>query len=149
MRSYVPLLALCALSSMACSKEEEKPKPSTTTASSAPVAPPPTPEPPPPAPTPAPATGEPEASPEMKEFLGALDGTPAGTKKALTKYGGKTVQANPLGTLGLKDAKVTKSEKLGTLQCYNVESTAGTTKHDTRFCWDSAGKIAQITDKKE
>ncbi|WP_394835084.1 hypothetical protein LVJ94_52155 [Pendulispora rubella] len=147
MRSFVPLLALCALTLMACSKEEEKPKASTTTASSAPVAPPPAPEPPPPTPPPAPA--EVETSPEMKEFLAGLDGTPAGTKKALTKHGGKTVQANPIATLGLKDPKVTKSEKLGTLQCYNVESTAGATKHDSRFCWDSAGKIAQITDKKE
>jgi len=78
-----------------------------------------------------------------------LDGSDGSTKKALKKYGGKAVQANALGMYALKDAKVTKSEKLGTLQCYGVESTAGTSKHASRFCWDTSGKIAQITDKKE
>ncbi len=147
MRTLVPLLLMCGLSVCACGKKEEAP-PSTTTATSAsapPPAPPKAEEPPPTPPPPA----EPEASPEMKDFLSMLDGGKDSTKKALKKYGGKTQQNNPIGMYALKDAKITKSEKLGTMQCYAVESTAGTSKHDTKFCWDSSGKIAQITDKKE
>jgi len=143
MRSFVPLLLMCGLSLSGCSKKEE-PKPVTATSASAPPAP--TPE-PPPAPPPPPA--EPETSPEMKDFLSMLDGSNGDVKKALKKYGGKTTQNNAIGMYAFKDPKVTKSEKLGTMQCYSVESTAGTAKHATRFCWDSAGKIAQITDKKE
>jgi len=146
MRSFVPLLVMCGLSLTACSKKEES-KPTTTTATSASAPPAPPPEPPPPPPPAAPA--EIETSPEMKEFLSLLDGATGSTKKALKKFGGKAVQTNGIGAYALKDPKVTKTEKLGTLQCYAVESTAGTTKHASRFCWDSSGKIAQITDKKE
>ncbi|WP_394825116.1 hypothetical protein [Pendulispora albinea] len=148
MRFRIALLVMCGLSLPACSKNEEAKPTTTTTATSASAPVQTAPEPPPPAPTP-PPPAEVETSTEMKGFLALLDGKPESTKKALKQYGGKTVQNDALGSLALKDPKVTKSEKLGTLQCYSVESTAGATKHTSRLCWDGSGKIAQITDKKE
>ena len=37
--------------------------------------------------------------------------------------------------------------KVGAFQCYTMESEAGVMKHESKICWDTKGKIAQITDK--
>lgn len=142
----IALVMITALALTACSKNEEKGT-STTTSAMAPT---------PPAPTTAAtatqapmasAAPAPEVSPEMKGFLAMLDGSNGGAKKALQKYGSKAVQSNDVGMYSLKDPKVTKSEKVGVMQCYTFEAAAGATKHETRTCWDSTGKIAQVTDK--
>jgi hypothetical protein len=145
MRSLVIAVLLAGASLAACSKKDE----ATTTTSSTAVAAPPAPVVvPPPPPTAAPAADI-ETTPEMKAFMAMLDGTDGAAGKALKKYGSKTTQTNDLGMYALKNPKVTKSEKLGVMQCYTFESSAGVMKHTSRTCWDSTGKIAQITDKSE
>ena len=142
MRKVVPILALLTLA--ACSKKEEN---KTTTTSSTAVVEQPT-----ATPTPSPtqtAAPEVESSPEMKSFIAMLDGNAKSTDAALKKYGAKGLKTGDLEMYSLKDAKVTKSEKLGVMQCYTMSSSAGVTKHSTRICWDSSGKIAQVTDKVE
>jgi hypothetical protein len=146
MRSSVSIVMLSlagALALSACSKKEENK--TTTTSSSATVeAPAPTPT---PAPTPS-AAPEIETSAEMKGFMAMLDGSDASAGKALKKYGAKSLKSD-LDMYSLKDPKVTKSEKLGVMQCYTMSSVAGIVKHTTRLCWDTSGKIAQVTDKLE
>jgi hypothetical protein len=143
-------MLMTGLTLFACSKPEEKPTtttsastaatttattvaPAATTAAAAPVA----------------ATGAVETSADMKAFMAMLDGKDDSAGKALKKYGSKAVQGDDLGMYTLKDPKVTKSEKVGDLQCYTMERTAGMMKHTTQTCWDSKGKIAKITDKSE
>jgi hypothetical protein len=140
------LVVLCAMA-IACGKKEED----KTTVTSAPVTPPAT-EPtialaPPPPTTPAAPTEAPiEVSPEMQGFLRMLDGSDGSTRKALARYASRANVRNDLGMYALRDPKVTKSETIGVMQCYTFDATAGSTRHVTRVCWDSAGKIAQITD---
>lgn len=144
MRSLVIAVLVAGISLAGCSKKDETT--TTTTSSSAVVAPPvPVVVPPPPPP----AAPDIEATPEMKAFLAMLDGTDGAAGKALKKYGSKTTQTNDLGMYSLKNPKIIKSEKLGVMQCYTFESSAGVMKHTSRTCWDSTGKIAQITDKSE
>lgn len=136
------LCLLLAASLFACSKKDD-PTPTTTTTSATATAT-----------TTAPATASAtaaaapvETSAEMKDFMSMLDGSDGGTGKALKKHAVASMQGNDLGMYKLKNPKVTKAEKLGVMQCYVMESEAGVMKHETKVCWDSKGKIAQITDK--
>jgi hypothetical protein len=93
------------------------------------------------------AAGAVEASADMKAFMAMLDGKDDSAGKALKKYGATpAIQKDDLGMYTLKNAKVTKSEKVGALQCYTMESQAGMMEHTTETCWDAKGKIAKITD---
>jgi hypothetical protein len=85
-------------------------------------------------------------SPQMTAFMAMLDGGDTSASKALKKFGGKAVQGDDLGMYSLKDPKVTKSETVGALQCYTMESSAGVMTHITQLCWDAKGKIAKISD---
>ncbi|MEO6420709.1 MAG: hypothetical protein ABIP39_14955 [Polyangiaceae bacterium] len=144
MRSTTAIILSCGLALAACSKTEDKPSTTTTTTSAVPAAVP--------APVAPPVEATPaavETSADMKAFMAMLDGGDASAGKALKKYGAKAMQGNDLGMYTLKNPKVTKAEKVGVMQCYTMESTAGVMKHTSRLCWDTAGKIAQITDKAE
>ena len=96
----------------------------------------------------APAAGV-EVSPEMKAFMGMLDGKDASASNALKKYGIKGLKDADLGGYTLKDPKVVKSEKVGALQCYTMVTAAGMMKHTSKLCWNAAGKIAEVTDTSE
>jgi hypothetical protein len=148
MRNALLILGLSAASLLACSKKQEATPTTTTTSATPAIA------------SPATATAtvtattsttaaapDIDVSPEMKGFMSMLDGSDGSAGKALKKYGAPSVQKNDLGMYSLKNPKVTKSEKLGVMQCYTMESEAGIMKHETKVCWDSKGKIAQITDK--
>ena len=138
------LCVLLAASLLACSKKDD-PTPTTTTTSATAA---PTASAPATAIASATAAAAPvDVSPEMKDFMSMLDGTDGAAKKALKKHAVASKQGDDLGMFMLKNPKVTKSEKLGVMQCYTMESEAGVMKHETKICWESKGKIAQITDK--
>lgn len=144
MRNLVLLCILTAGLATACSKKET-PSPTTTTSATATAsAAPTTTASATPAATAAPAV---DVSPQMKSFMDMLDGSDGSAGKALKKYGEPSVQKNDVGMYSLKNPKVTKSERVGVMQCYTMESEAGVMHHETRVCWDTKGKIAQITDK--
>ena len=143
MRFFAATVLSVGIALVGCSKKDETPTTTSASAPAAPSAPAPTAVAPPPVAAPA----EVETTADMKAFMTMLDGTEGATRKALNNYGSKATQTNDLGMYSLKTPKVTKAEKLGALQCYTMESSAGVTKHTTRTCWDSSGKIAQITDK--
>lgn len=141
------MILMTGLTLIACSKSDEKPK--TTSASTTTSVPSATFV--PPAATPAPVEAAAvEASADMKAFMAMLDGKADSARKALKKYGSTSaVQGDDVGMYTLKDPKVTKSEKVGELQCYTMESSAGMMKHTTLTCWDAKGKIAKVTDKSQ
>jgi hypothetical protein len=85
-------------------------------------------------------------SADMTAFMAMLDGKDDSARKALKKYATKGLENDDLGMYKLTTPKVTKSEKVGELQCYTMESTAGVMTHTTQTCWDAKGKIAKITD---
>jgi hypothetical protein len=95
---------------------------------------------------PAAAAAAVDVSPEMKGFMGMLDGKDDSAGKALKKYAAKGKETDDLGMYTLQDPKVTKSEKVGALTCYTMESKAGMMEHTTKLCWNDKGKIAEITD---
>lgn len=130
----------------ACSKKET-PSPTTTTSATATASAAPTTT---ASATPAATTAAApavEVSPQMKSFMDMLDGSDGSAGKALKKFGEPSVQKNDVGMYSLKNPKVTKAERVGVMQCYTMESEAGVMHHETRVCWDTKGKIAQITDK--
>jgi hypothetical protein len=88
-------------------------------------------------------------SPEMTAFMAMLDGKDGSASKALKKYGTAAVANDDLGMYTLQNPKVSKSEKVGDLQCFTMLSEAGVMKHTTQTCWDAKGKIAKITDASE
>ena len=92
------------------------------------------------------AAGDVEVSPEMKAFMAMLDGKDDSAGKALKKYAAKGKEKDDLGMYTLMNPKVTKSEKVGALQCYTMTSKAGAMDHVSKLCWNAAGKIAEITD---
>jgi hypothetical protein len=151
-RNALFVLALAAASLLACKKKEEA---TTTTSGTAPPASASV------APSATVAVSTVDVSAEMKGFMDMLDGSDRSTGKALEKYGGPSVQENErgrgsFGIYSLRSPKVTKSEKLGVMQCYTMESESGKSapgwslmKHETKICWDSEGKIAQLTSKDE
>jgi len=144
--STISLLVITAFAVVGCSKSEENKTAITSSSATA--------EQPTAAPTIAPvpsASAEPviEASAEMKGFMAMLDGNAKDTGAALKKYGAKGLKTADLEMYNLKDPKVTKAEKLGVMQCYTMVSSAGITKHSSRLCWDSSGKLAQVSDKVE
>ena len=146
MRQSIAIVLMTGLTLVACSKSEDKP---TVTTSATTVTAPAT-APTPPATAAAPATA-PAASPvvasaDMNTFMSMCDGKDGSVRKALKKFGAKAVQGDDLGMYMLSDAKVTKSEKVGDLQCYTMQSTAGVMTHTTQICWDAKGKISKITD---
>ena len=154
MTATTAMILVCALSAVGCSKKDDptstltttgsnpaKPVAATTTqAATAPAAAAPA--------APAPAAGV-DVSPDMKAFMAMLDGKDASAGKALKKYGAKGLKDNDLGMYTLQGASVSKSEKVGALQCYTMISTAGAFKHTSRLCWNAAGKIAEVTDSSE
>lgn len=86
-------------------------------------------------------------SPEMNAFVAMLDGKDGSARKALKKYGANAaIQGDDVGMYMLTSPKVTKSEKVGDLQCFTFESSAGVMKHTTQTCWDAKGKISKLTD---
>jgi hypothetical protein len=143
------IVLLCGLA-LACGKKKQDDT-DKTTITSAPVEPTPMPMPtlaPAPVAEAPPPPPEIEVSPEMKGFLSMLDGSDKSTAQALARYGSRANVKSSLGMYSLRDPKVTKSETIGAMQCYTFESKAGAIPHTTRTCWDSAGKIAQITDRR-
>ena len=154
MRSTTSTLLLCGLTLLAsaCSKDESSTLTTTATTSTAKAASPTTPAPPAEKQAPAaaaPAAGSVEVSPEMKGFMAMLDGGDSSAGKALKKYGIKNLKDADLGMYTLKDPTVTKSEKVGALQCYTMVTAAGMMKHTSKLCWNAAGKIAEVTDTSE
>jgi len=151
MKSIPVTLLLCGLTLLAsaCSRSDESASATTTNAKS----------PPPaekaekaekaaPAAAPAAPAGV-EVSPEMKAFMGMLDGKDASASNALKKYGIKGLKDADLGGYTLKDPKVVKSEKVGALNCYTMITAAGMMKHTSKLCWNATGKIAEVTDTSE
>jgi nucleoid-associated protein YgaU len=156
MRPMTATIVMCSLILFGCSKKEDDSTTTTTTgttakaaASAAAAATTAAAATQAPAPTAPAAAGGVEASPDMKAFMAMLDGKDDSAGKALKKYGVKGLKDNDLGMYTLQDAKVTKSEKVGALQCYTMLSNAGVMKHTSRLCWNAAGKIAEVTDKSE
>ncbi len=149
MRQTSATILLCALTVLAtaCSKKDDASSTLTTTATTA-TAKAGTPAPPAAPAAAAPAAGV-EVSPEMKAFMGMLDGKDASASNALKKYGIKGLKDADLGGYTLKDPKVVKSEKVGALQCYTMVTAAGMMKHTSKLCWNAAGKIAEVTDTSE
>ena len=155
MRQTSATILLCALTVLAtaCSKRDDASSTLTTTATTA-IAKAGTPAPPAAKAAPAaaaaaaPAAGV-EVSPEMKAFMGMLDGKDASAGNALKKYGIKGLKDADLGMYTLKDPKVVKFEKSGALQCYTMVTAAGMMKHTSKLCWNAAGKIAEVTDTSE
>lgn len=149
MRQTSATILLCALTVLAtaCSKKDDASSTLTTTATTA------TAKAGTPAEKAAPAAAAPaagvEVSPEMKAFMGMLDGKDASASNALKKYGIKGLKDADLGGYTLKDPKVVKSEKVGALQCYTMVTAAGVMKHTSKLCWNAAGKIAEVTDTSE
>ena len=151
MRSIPANLLLCGLTLLAsaCSRSDESAA-ATTTNATAKSSPAPPAEKAAPAVAPAaPAAVGVEVSPEMKAFMGMLDGKDASASNALKKYGIKGLKDADLGNYTLKDPKVVKSEKVGALQCYTMITAAGMMKHTSKLCWNAAGKIAEVTDTSE
>jgi len=152
MRLIPATILLCGLTVLAtaCSKKDDDSSTLTTTATTAPAK---AGTPAPPAEKAAPAAAAPangvEVSPEMKAFMGMLDGKDASAGNALKKYGIKGLKDADLGMYTLKDPKVVKAEKVGALQCYTMVSAAGMMKHTSKLCWNAAGKIAEVTDTSE
>jgi hypothetical protein len=155
MRPCVPLLVSCVLGLVACSKPSDDKATTqtsnatapaataaTTAAAAAPTAAPA------PSPAPAPAAAV-DVIPNMKAFMGMLDGKDDSAGKALKKFAVPAKQKDDLGMYTLTDPKVTASDKSGANTCYTMESTAGVMKHTSHLCWNPAGKITDITDKSE
>lgn len=143
------ILACAVLLIVGCSKKEDAAPTTTASTAQAPAvkaAPPASAAAQAPAPAAAAAI---DVSPEMKAFMAMLDGKDDSARKALKKYAAKGKESNDLGMYALTDPKVTKSEKVGALQCYTMTSKAGIMEHTSRLCWNAAGKLAEITDKME
>ena len=147
-------ILLCGLTLLAtaCGKKDDDSGATTTTSNTTTVAAK-TGSPAPPTEKAAPAAAAPaagvEVSPEMKAFMGMLDGKDASANNALKKYGIKDLKNTDLGIYTLKNPKIIKSKKLGALQCYTRVTAAGMLKHTSRLCWNPAGKIAEVTDTSE
>lgn len=152
MRFVPAVMLLTTLSILGCCKSEDKAAPTATPSAAAPgvkVAAPPAARPAAP-PAAKAAAGAVEASAEMKAFMAMLDGKDDSARKALKKFGGpKPVQDDDLGMYTLASPKLTKSEKVGELQCYTMETAAGMMKHTSQLCWDAKGKIVKVADKSE
>ena len=151
MRPTTSTLLLCGLTLLACACSKDESATTTTTATTK-TGSPSTPAPPAEKQAPAaaaPAAGAIEVSADMKAFMGMLDGGDSSAGKALKKYGIKNLKDADLGMYTLKDPKVTKSEKVGALQCYTMVSAAGMMTHTSKLCWNAAGKIAEVTDTSE
>lgn len=157
MRLRFPLLVSCALTVFACSRPSDDKSATLTSNTSTPAAPAATTAAaaattaaPTPAPTQAPAPAAAvDVIPNMKAFMGMLDGKDDSAGKALKKYAVPAKQKDDLGMYTLTGPKVTATDKSGANQCYTMESTAGVMKHTTHLCWNAAGKIVDITDKSE
>ena len=146
MRSSVAIMLLSGLAIAACSKSEDKP---TTTTTSASVTAATTTVATTVAATVAPAATQPSAvvaSSDMNAFMAMLDGKEGSARKALKKYAASAIQNDDVGMYNLTNPKVTKADKVGDLQCYTMESTAGVMTHTTQTCWDAKGKITKLTD---
>jgi hypothetical protein len=83
-----------------------------------------------------------EVSPEMKEFIGMLNGTSDDVTAALAKFGASdAIMNNDMSMYNLAEPKITGKEA----DCYTTEFKAGITTRIYSICW-SNGKISAITE---
>ena len=88
-----------------------------------------------------------KTTPEMEEFMKAMDGKYESVTAAITKFASKPdLNTADMDTKDLRDPEIISASVNGTSTCYTLKSNDGAKDCEYELCWEN-GKIISITDK--
>ena len=87
-----------------------------------------------------------ETIPEMKAFMGMLNGKSDSVTAALSKYSATGVDTADMDMWGLDKPEVDSSREAAGQKCYLMKAKSGATERKFDLCWKD-GKIQAVTDK--
>ncbi|MEI6222822.1 MAG: hypothetical protein WCP97_08735 [bacterium] len=87
-----------------------------------------------------------EILPEMKAFMGMLNGKDTSSGAALDKYLASGASDGNMGLYNNDKPEVVGENKVGDQTCYTMKAKSGLTERKYDICWKD-GKIQKVTDK--
>ncbi len=88
-----------------------------------------------------------KTTPEMEEFMKALDGKYQSVTDAITKFAVKPdLNTADMDTKDLRDPVIISASVNGGSTCYTIKTNDGAKDCQYELCWEN-GKISSITDK--